>query len=461
MRPTSITTSRFYLGGMFSSPNVSRGSIETLDTNGPSPDSFLQHISGEHELFLRVQPSAIRPRPRVNSPSCFGDTQSLTPPHLPRPVSMPFYSPCWSIIEGTKTSLLRRLEGSFTIALLDGEAGRLLLFRNIVGTGFTYYTQTPEGLFFSRNLANLVRHLDTSLSPNEAVLPAYFLYRFVPGRETLFAGVYRLMPGEQVSYEPGRLRRKQLRTIGQYSESQRIGRDAVDHVDRTMARVIADCAAVHPRAVNLLSGGVDSSLIQVFWNRAWPQEQGRPETFTVSLDHPRSRPDAEYALSAAKAPGHPTHACSCRRLLMRTICGRPSRARESPPNHVQAIYFRYLARVLAARGIEAALCGEGADSLFGVGLTSTLQMALLLRKGVPAGFLRRVGSRLASGTGHPSFAACLDLAGRIEDLDNIEHPINQVAVFTDLPAVTACFARTWSGRRPEVQAAIAGSVPDL
>ena len=212
----------------------------------------------------------------------------------------------------------------------------------------------------------------------------------------------------------------------------------MDHVDRTMARVIADCAAVHPRAVNLLSGGVDSSLIQVFWNRAWPQEQGRPETFTVSLDHPRSRPDAEYALSAAKALGT-RHtlvpaAATYADYLRETIAGTGE-----PPNHVQAIYFRYLARVLAARGIEAALCGEGADSLFGVGLTSTLQMALLLRKGVPAGFLRRVGSRLASGTGHPSFAACLDLAGRIEDLDNIEHPINQVAVFTDLPAVTACF----------------------
>ena len=29
------------------------------------------------------------------------------------------------------------LEGSFTLALLDGESGRLLLYRNLAGAGFT------------------------------------------------------------------------------------------------------------------------------------------------------------------------------------------------------------------------------------------------------------------------------------------------------------------------------------
>src|SRR5262245_47133470 len=40
------------------------------------------------------------------------------------------------------------LEGSFTLALLDGAAGQVLLFRNLVGAGSTYYHATPEGLLF-------------------------------------------------------------------------------------------------------------------------------------------------------------------------------------------------------------------------------------------------------------------------------------------------------------------------
>src|SRR5262245_24337413 len=31
------------------------------------------------------------------------------------------------------------LEGAFTVALLDAAAGRVLLYRNLVGAGFTYY----------------------------------------------------------------------------------------------------------------------------------------------------------------------------------------------------------------------------------------------------------------------------------------------------------------------------------
>src|SRR5258708_33527812 len=48
------------------------------------------------------------------------------------------------------------LDGSFTVALLDGSAGRLLLYRNLVGSGFTYYHPSANGLLFGSNLADLV-----------------------------------------------------------------------------------------------------------------------------------------------------------------------------------------------------------------------------------------------------------------------------------------------------------------
>ncbi len=50
-----------------------------------------------------------------------------------------------------------RWDGSFTVILADGEAGQLILQRNVVGSGFTYYTETPYGLAFGSNLADLVR----------------------------------------------------------------------------------------------------------------------------------------------------------------------------------------------------------------------------------------------------------------------------------------------------------------
>jgi len=431
-----ITTSRFYFGGMIQRRCL-EGASRPLDTNGPSPESFLRHISGEHELFLRVQPQrdqtatqgqlSIMLRGYAVLDAAASSTavlQALLPTlleHYRRHQELP----------------VERLEGSFTIALLDGEAGRLLLYRNVVGTGFTYYTQTPEGLLFGSNLADLVRSLPRVPAPNKEVLPAYFLYRFVPGRETLFEDVFRLMPGELLLYDGRRSRRIQRQTIGGLQASG-IGGDAVDAVEETMDRILADCAILHPHAVNLLSGGAVRSKIQVHWNKARPETEGAPATCTVSVDHPATRADDEYAISAAQALGThhtlvpvdvPIGTC-----LTETIAGTGE-----PPNHMQSCYFRFLARDLAARRIGAALCGEGADSLFGVGQTVAVQMARLLRRAIPGRRLRELGAILAERVGHPRLPSSLRLADRLEDVGAWDHPLNRVAVFTDLGAVTACF----------------------
>ena len=70
-----------------------------------------------------------------------------------------------------------------------------------------------------------------------------------------------------------------------------------------------------------------------------------------------------------------------------------------PPNHVQTAYFGQLARAMAARGATAGLCGEGADSLFGVTSMYLVQNAAVLRRLLPLGPARRWGARLAARVG--------------------------------------------------------------
>src|SRR5215469_3663725 len=146
------------------------------------------------------------------------------------------------------------LEGSFTLALLDGHARRVLLYRNLVGAGFTYYHYGPDGLLFGSNLAQIVDAACAPLRPNRRALPTFFLYRFVPGAETLFDGFQRLLPGEQVSWEAGRLSRFQRHTFADLRGPTTVGDDAVERLDETMGRVLADCAALRPGTANLLSG---------------------------------------------------------------------------------------------------------------------------------------------------------------------------------------------------------------
>jgi asparagine synthetase B (glutamine-hydrolysing) len=331
------------------------------------------------------------------------------------------------------------LDGSFTLALLDGQAGRVVLYRNLIGAGPTYYHAGPDGLLFGGNLAELVEALGGEARANREALPPFFLYRCVPGRETLFADVYRLLPGEQLTWDERGLRRLQQHTFRHLcgAEGPTSPEEALEALDATMVAVLSDCAALRPGAANLLSGGVDSSYLQALWNGGVTAEE-LPTSYSVSVDHPHTWADTDYAITASQALGT---------RHVRNSADGPYEAHlldalastGEPPNHVQTAYFGHLARSMAARGATAGLCGEGADSLFGVGLANRVHNASVVRALLPSAWLRRSAGRMSDALGWPLLAATCRLADRLNDLTDLEHPVNRVAVFTDWEAVAACF----------------------
>jgi asparagine synthase (glutamine-hydrolysing) len=330
------------------------------------------------------------------------------------------------------------LEGSFTLALLDAQAGRVLLYRNLIGAGFTYYRSEGRRFLFGSNLADLVDEAGGEPRPNRDALPAFFLYRWVPGRETLFDGFYRLLPGEQVVWEDGVLVRSQRQTLGELATSGQVSGDPLEGLEEIMGRVLADHAAWRPGAGNLLSGGIDSSYVQAAWNRVAATAEEAPRSFSVSVDHPRTWADTDYAVTASQAlgtyhrliPADDPYAGYLLDVLALT---------GEPPNHVQTAYFGHLARSMAEQGVTTGLCGEGADSLFGLGLANQIHNALVARCLAPASFLRQGVAALSGALGWHRLAATFRLAGRVNDLTHLDHPVNQVAAFTDWAAVRACF----------------------
>jgi asparagine synthase (glutamine-hydrolysing) len=329
------------------------------------------------------------------------------------------------------------LDGSFSVALLDSQAERVILYRNLVGTGCTYYHPTPDGLLFGGNLAELTELANTA-RPNPDVLPALFLFRCVPGRDTLFSDFYRLLPGEQVSWDRRGLTRQQRHTFASFAGPVVTSDEALERVEATMSAILEDCATHRPGCVNLLSGGVDSSYIQAVLNRVVPPTADRPASYSVSVDHRMTWLDNEYALTASQALG-------TRHTLVAAdgpYAGYLSDALATtaePINHVQSAYFGHLARHMRADGVTAGLCGEGADSLFGVGLANQLHNASVMQRLLPAAQLRRLAGAISGRLGWSRLAATCRLANAIDDFGDLQHPVNRVAAFTDWPAVEACF----------------------
>jgi asparagine synthetase B (glutamine-hydrolysing) len=246
------------------------------------------------------------------------------------------------------------------------------------------------------------------------------------------------MAGELITYDGERLSRSQRQTFAEFGESPKVGRDAVDRIEATMSEVIADCRAVCPGASNLLSGGVDSSYLQARWNKSRSCD-GRPlRSFAIVVDHARTRLDEEYSLSSARALGVELVRVPAdgrySDYLVETLSGTGE-----PPNHVQAVYFGHLARTMAGLGVGAGICGEGADSLFGVGTADAIRLATAFRKFIPVGALRRFGASLAAGIRSDSLSEVLRSADWIDDESNSDHPLNRMASFSDWDSVSACF----------------------
>jgi asparagine synthase (glutamine-hydrolysing) len=329
------------------------------------------------------------------------------------------------------------LDGCFTIALVDGAARRIVLFRSLVGAGFTYYHSHGDDFLFGGNLAQLVDAAGQSPRENLLALPTFFLFRFVPGRETLFDDFFRVLPGEEVVWSGRSVRRRQRHRFSDLIRKQSAG-DPLEALEETTARVLSDCAAHRPGTANLLSGGVDSSYLQAIWSRINGRQAQR--SYSLTVDHPRSHADTEYARSMADAlqtahtfvPADRHYA----EYLVDTIA-----ATGEPPNHVQSAYFGALARAMRADGAATGLCGEGADSLFGVGLANQIQNARIVRALLPLSVLRRTVASVTALLGWHRVASTCRLANGIADYSDLNHPVNRVASFADWDSVEACFGR--------------------
>ncbi len=123
---------------------------------------------------------------------------------------------------------------------------------------------------------------------------------------------------------------------------------------------------------NLLSGGVDSTLLQAFLPRRSP-------SVSVAIDTPEFAPETERALNASRITGSEHHVVSLRESDYLEALERFITVTALPPHHMQSVLFAELFR-LGQVEKRYLLTAQFADALFGLHSLSR-----------PAGVLRRWG----------------------------------------------------------------------
>jgi len=295
--------------------------------------------------------------------------------------------------------LLGRLDGMFAFALWDERERRLLIARDRFGVKPLYWAETSRGLVFASEVKALLACSDITAEPDFAALHAYLSFLWVPGPETMFRSVKKLMPAHVLEWTPGggvsvrRYWRPQF-AVGPVTNEIALRDGLAAILERAVKRQMRSDVPVGV----LLSGGLDSSGLLALASRVAREPVA---SYTIKFrDEDRrleqSSDDAAFAQRMAQQCGSTHHEIEVSpdivRLLPKIIWHLDE------PVADPAAIVTWLISEEAATDVKVLLSGQGADEVFaGYRVHAMPTLAHGLRF-VPASVRRRL---------LPSLLACL------------------------------------------------------
>src|SRR2546422_668077 len=93
-----------------------------------------------------------------------------------------------------------------------GTGQRVFLARDRFGEKPLFVYENGTGLYFASEIKALLRVPGISAGVNLGAVWDYLAYRYVPGPQTLFAGIRKLMPGTAATWERGKLKEERYWT---------------------------------------------------------------------------------------------------------------------------------------------------------------------------------------------------------------------------------------------------------
>ncbi|MCZ6721718.1 MAG: asparagine synthase (glutamine-hydrolyzing) [Proteobacteria bacterium] len=253
----------------------------------------------------------------------------------------------------------RSLRGMYALALVDRE--RLLLARDPFGIKPLYYAETAKGFAFASEPQALIEAGLVAARVNARAREELLELQFTTGAETLFEGIFRVLPGETLVVSRGRItERRHLPALPSGERERRPGAETLEDLDR----VLAESVGFHQRSDvpygMFLSGGIDSSALLAVMARL----NERPvRAFTAGFPGTSADDERARARHVARALGAEHIEIEVDETDFWTLLPEIAAALDDPVADYAALPTYKLARE-AGRELKVVLCGEGGDELF-------------------------------------------------------------------------------------------------
>jgi asparagine synthetase B (glutamine-hydrolysing) len=336
------------------------------------------------------------------------------------------------------------IHGNGLLLCFSKREPRFCAYKTLLAAPQLYYSERKGNILCTNNLRLMADLLDR-VKLNPAALPLHFLFRSVSGRQTYLSDVYRLCPGEVLNWHASTLTvtlRHDLRVL--------FDRDAYNHVEPAAARYFYErlkgvmsiyLDKMAGRSAMLLSGGVDSSLLQASVND-YPASPLPPLSFSYALDAPSFAPEIGYAKAAVRTfnTNHTfieVHSADYPDLLVESI-----EILGQPPHHESTPCVMSVAKYVSTHkdGLDYLFGGVGADPLHGLQIGRQIHRAEKHRSW-PVFLLRMLGAMLSPVWQSKAYGArqLVNLVPYLNNFDSHHHPMNAQAMYTDWQLVNRCF----------------------
>ena len=158
--------------------------------------------------------------------------------------------------------MAKHMHGMFAFSLWDEENEKLFCLRDQFGTKPFYYYETADGeLLYGTMIRDIMDKPGFKKELNEDLLQIYMSLTYVPGEDTFFKGVKKLLPGRYLVWENGEIKiERYFAPTFNPDESKNLD-EWVEELHSTVKDIFKEIKTKDEYAQSFLSGGVDSSYV--------------------------------------------------------------------------------------------------------------------------------------------------------------------------------------------------------
>lgn len=252
--------------------------------------------------------------------------------------------------------MLERINGMFAICIADTVKREVYLIRDRLGVKPLYYYDCEDAFMYSSEIKSFYANSYFDNELNKDVISEHFAFRYISGKNTLFKGVYNVLPAHYLKICNNKVEDVEYWRIGSDIKNDL----AISDYEQIIEKSVKDRLLSDVKLGVQLSGGIDSSLVTVYASK----NKEDLESYSIIFEDEKFSEKKWMDMVAQKYPIKQHQECQ-RIGDYDTEFEKTTWFLDTPLNHPNSVGIYNVCRIAKKNGTKVLLSGEGADEVFG------------------------------------------------------------------------------------------------